>query len=306
MAGEVIRAWVVVIHRGCGRCGHRWHSLRMDIGVYSLEELNERGVDRRELGVLLDQGGLRRLRKGWFATPRASPAVTKAVSMGGTLGCLSGCSEHGIWTPNPVGLHVMLNPGVPVPRANGAELHRLKEPSRLPLAPVKTCLQQCISRHSPETGLIVVESALNLGLIREADARELIAAAPVAKRGGLAHFMPGAGSGSETRVRYFLQQRRFRVRPQVFIAGVGRVDLLVGRSLIIECDSQRHHSSPDRYRVDRSRDLSSRDLGYSTMRLSYDQIWYQWERTQRSLLAELSTGNHRRAPIPRNLMHGWR
>lgn len=108
--------------------------------------------------------------------------------------------------------------------------------------------------------LIVTESAVNLGLIGEPAARDLLGSAPAAKRASLTHFMLGAGSGSETRVRLFLQQRRFTVRPQVFIPGVGRVDLLVGESLIIECDSEQHHAAGARYRMDRVRDLASGDL----------------------------------------------
>lgn len=89
------------------------------------------------------------------------------------------------------------------------------------------------------------------------------------------------------------------MRTQVSIAGVGRVDLLVGESLIVECDSEKHHAPGERYRMDRIRDLASRDLGYTTLRLRYDQIWYSWALTQRSLLAELATGRHRRPPVPR-------
>ena len=35
----------------------------------------------------------------------------------------------------------------------------------------------------------------------------------------------------------WLQQVRVQVRPQVQIPGVGRVDLVVGNSLIVECDT---------------------------------------------------------------------
>ncbi|NHU85413.1 type IV toxin-antitoxin system AbiEi family antitoxin domain-containing protein [Kocuria sp. JC486] len=270
----------------------------MDLGVYSWGDLREHGVTRKQLDALLDSGGLQRLRRGWFATPRAPVSVTRAVALGGTLGCLSGCEQHGIWTPNRR-LHVMLNPGVPIPTVSGVHLHRLPEPTHRPLASVLDCLRASVLRHDTETALTVIESAVNVGLIRESDARDLICAAPASKRNALSHFTLGAGSGSETRVRYFLQQRRFAVRTQVSITGVGRVDLLVGESLIVECDSEQHHAPAERYRMDRIRDMASRDLGYTTVRLSYDQIWYSWALTQRSLLAELATGRHRRPPVPR-------
>lgn len=270
----------------------------MDSGIYSRADLRERGLDRQRLNALLEGGSLTRLRKGWYATARAAAPVARAVALGGTLGCLSGCEQHGIWTPNRH-LHVMLNPGVPRPAVTGIQVHRLTQATHAPLAPVMDCLREAIARHDVETGLIVTESAVNLGLIGESAARDLLGSAPSAKRASWSHFMLGAGSGSETRVRLFLQQHRFKVRPQVAIPGVGRVDLLVGESLIIECDSEQHHAAGERYRMDRVRDLASGDLGYTTIRLSYDQIWYHWEQTQRSVLAELATGRHRRAPVPR-------
>lgn len=270
----------------------------MELGIYSWSDLREQGVDRKRVNALLEAGVLRRLRRGWFATSKAPGPVARAVELGGTLGCLSGCEQYGIWTPNRH-LHVMLNPGAPILRANGVENHRLHDPARRPLASVMQCLREAIRRHDAETALIVLESAVGLALIHEWEAKDLIGAASLSKREALKHFTPGAGSGSETRVRYFLQQRRFAAQPQVLIPGVGRVDLLVGQSLIVECDSAQYHAPIERYRVDRARDLASRDLGYSTMRLSYDQIWYSWAQTQRSLLAELATGKHRRPPVPR-------
>ncbi|MDO5619210.1 type IV toxin-antitoxin system AbiEi family antitoxin domain-containing protein [Kocuria sp.] len=271
----------------------------MDLGIYSWSDLRELGMGRKQVNSLLDSGALRRLRKGWFATVQAPVPVTRAVALGGTLGCLSGCEQHGIWTPNR-NLHVMLNPGVPVPCVNNdVEVHRLRVATHQPLAPVMDCLGEVVVRHDAETALIVIESAVEQGLINEPDVNDLIGIAPTCKRHALAHFTPGAGSGSETRVRYFLQQRRFKVRSQVHIPGVGHVDLLVGQSLIIECDSKQHHAPQERYRVDRVRDLAARDLGYNTMRLSYEQIWYTWPQTQRSLLAEVASGRHRRPPLPR-------
>ena len=83
------------------------------------------------------------------------------------------------------------------------------------------------------------------------------------------------------------------VRAQAEIDGVGIVDLLVGDRLIIECDSQAHHGETN-YENDRRRDLAARDLGFTTLRLSYQQIWKHWKATQQSLTQEIRTRRHLR------------
>ncbi len=111
--------------------------------------------------------------------------------------------------------------------------------------------------------------------------------------------MGPAESGSETRVRLFLQQLNIPVAAQAVIDGVGRVDLLVGNNLIIECDSDEHHRSKEAHHKDRTRDLAARDLGYQTIRLSYRQIWFDWDATRESLLTTIRTRRHLRGPRSR-------
>lgn len=142
---------------------------------------------------------------------------------------------------------------------------------------------------------MVLESAVHKALLSTDLADTLIRAAPVHKQRTLRFFDGDAGSGSETRVRLFLQQHRYHVRSQQQIAGVGAVDLLVGRALIIECDSAAHHTD---HREDRRRDLAARELGYSTLRLSYSQIHKTWSKTSAKLLRILRTGEHLTPPSP--------
>ena len=53
---------------------------------------------------------------------------------------------------------------------------------------------------------------------------------------------------------------------QVVIAGVGRVDFVVNGWLIIECDSEEHHSSWADQKRDRRRDQAAAARGYATYR----------------------------------------
>jgi len=86
-----------------------------------------------------------------------------------------------------------------------------------------------------------------------------------------------------------------KVRAQVKIDGVGRVDLVVDDCLVVQCDGKRHHSNQYIYEQDRRRDLALRDLGFTVTQLSYKQIWDQWEATQQSLRRQIRRHEHRAA-----------
>lgn len=117
---------------------------------------------------------------------------------------------------------------------------------------------------------------------------------PTKKLQRLHKYLVYAESGSETRVRLFLQMRRIPVRIQVKISGMeGRVDLVVGDRLVIECDSHKHHSTPEDQLRDRKRDLALRALGYENIRLAYPQIWgLEWEETMQHILNEVRKRRH--------------
>lgn len=176
--------------------------------------------------------------------------------------------------------------------------HRMTRLPAEPIVDLRTALIQVCSCTDAETALITLESALNQQLITEDDLPDLTTKAPIKNRKILARACSTAQSGSETRVRNFLQSNRVQVNTQVAIPSIGYVDLLVGESLIIECDSRAHHTSSADYHSDRVRDARATLLGYTVIRLSYEQIWNEWEQTQTYLLQVIRTGAHRRPPTP--------
>ena len=103
-----------------------------------------------------------------------------------------------------------------------------------------------------------------------------------------------AESGSETRVRRYLERKGVTVKAQVRIDSIGRVDLVVGNSLIIECDSMAHHGSVEGYHRDRERDANALQLGYRVLRLTWEQIWLRWDETKQLLDQLTSSRFHRR------------
>ncbi len=268
-------------------------------GVYSFRDLQDRGYSRADIERLMRDGKLLRFARGWYASPTANSWVMRAITLGGRLGCLTGCEYYGLWTPRHHELHVIHHPGVTPAPAPAAVFHRSMSPQgSFALWPLDSCLEHVLRFHDTESALIVIESALNMGLIDTHEVQALCARHPNRGTPILTH-LDRAESGSETRVRYFLRRLPFAVRSQVEIDGVGRVDLLAGNSLIIECDSNAHHSSNGDYVRDRRRDLAARDQGFQTIRLSYDQMWYDWAATQESLLRQLRTGHHLKSPHQR-------
>ena len=269
-------------------------------GPYTQAQLAEQGMSPVEVRKLLDAGRMRRIRRVWLSDDRNSADAVRAVELGGRLGCLSACRHHGLWVPQDPDLHVALSPWESIPAfpGPGVQFHRLARSCPTAVLPLEDAVAQVVRRHDLETGLVVLESAVAEGRMLEGDARALIAELPTRKARAAQYFSPLAQSGSETRLRLFFQRNRIPVQPQAHVPGVGRVDLLVGRSWIIEADSDAHHSARQDVMVDRRRDLDSRVDGFDRDRFSYEQIWHTWDRTQDYLRKRIRTRRHLLAPVP--------
>lgn len=261
--------------------------------MYSMKALEQLGHSPSYIRGMIKSGQLQRISRGWYATPEADHRIVDQIRQGVRIGCLTGCKFHGLWVPPFSGTHVTYRTGTKPQSTSGTVVHRYDAPvSDTAIWNIRDCLGQVLRAHDPETALIVLESAVHLGLIRIYEAHTLIKAAPKRSQ-HLSRHLADTESGSETRVSYFLRARGVKVRNQVQIPGVGRVDIVAGERLIIECDSKRFHSSQENYEEDRRRDLTSIDLGYETTRLSYTQIWDSWEATRQSLRNQIQRKRHR-------------
>ena len=268
------------------------------LDIYSTARPRAQGFSRYDIKRLVDEGQVWRVSRGWYAGPRADEHVVSALKAGARCGCLSGCRLYGLWVPPSREVHIVFGAGGTRPKNRGPNSHTIRRP--IPASavwPMRECLEHVVRFHDTESALVVVDSAIELELLYPEEAAVLLKECGARGR-RVWRYVRRSQSGSETRVRFFLARNRVRVREQVYIPGVGRVDLLVGQRLIIECDSAAHHSEISRYREDRRRDLAARDLGYEVIRLSYAQIWYEWEATQRSILAEIRRRRHRGLPRP--------
>lgn len=270
----------------------------MYTGVHAHAELIEQ-YGRRGFERAVSAGELTAITRGWYAASQARSDVVAAVRAGGRLGCLSAAAVHGLWVPTQPYLHVAVRRrDQRLPATSGRlQFHGVRRWSdRQPVTTLWETLDQVVRHHDAETGMIVLESALNQRLITMADAATLTAGLPERKRSVFQHLVSSAQSGSETRVRLFLARRGVPVESQFFLPGVGRVDIRAGRSQLYECDSRRFHTATPYYEADRERDLIISGDRYRMTRLSYVQIWDGWDQTSARLLDTIRRRWHRVAP----------
>ena len=100
---------------------------------------------------------------------------------------------------------------------------------------------------------------------------------------------PASESGLETLARLSLRGRGIRIRSQVQVAKIGRVDLLIGDRLVLELDGESFHGDFER---DRARDRALIALGYVVMRITYRQLLEEWEVVERQILDVVRRREH--------------
>lgn len=269
--------------------------LRTNHGVISTAQLVQIGLSTWDIHRLVTSDALSRLRPGWFAGPTAHQEVRRAVRLGGALTCISALKLHELWTPPFQDLHFRRSlhrqrkSHTPSPcRPNGPELpvHRSVDPIGVALLAAARC------RPTPDA-VVLLDSALNLRKITEADLIELFTGQPACRR-RLLTLIDAAESGIETYIRLRLRSRGIRVQPQVEIPHVGRVDFLVGARLVIEADSRAHHDHPDSYHRDRLRDRTLRTMGFHVVRLTFADVMTPmlWASAEADLLAQVRRRDH--------------
>lgn len=266
-------------------------------GVMSTADLRRHGVTYPEVRLLREAGVLINLRRGWYAMEGADPLVRAAVASGGVLGCVSALKFWGVWTPPKANLHTRRSeflqlfpdrPGVLVCDPPGVHPAPIQSVDK-----IGTALQSAALCLPDDELVTVMDSLLNLRLASPTGLRSLLD--PISRRhAALIDQCDAAESGTETLVRLRLRRKGVKVRTQVPIAGVGRVDLLVGERLVIEVDSKSHHTSMANYHADRLRDRTLVALGYLVVRLTYEDVMFNWDAVWLDLQRLVRRKDHRR------------
>ncbi|WP_240658575.1 DUF559 domain-containing protein [Microbacterium sp. CPCC 204701] len=200
--------------------------------------------------------------------------------MGGRLACISALRRLNVFVLNLDSLHVHLPPtSSRLPREARAvrrhweRLRRQPHPRATSIEAFDALLQ-AVRCQPPRAAVATIDSALNGGVLAHDDLDELFRALPL-RFAVLRGLVDGrSGSGPETLVRLMLRSLGLHFEVQVPIPGVGTVDFVVEGWLIIECDSEAHHSSWEAQRRDRRRDQTAAASGYATYRpIAEDIMW---------------------------------
>jgi len=293
-------------------------AIRQVGGAANYGYLAASGVPRAVVQRAVRSGEIRRVRNGWFAVPEAPTDVVRAVRVGGTLTGASVARLHGLWLLPDRMLHVRVpstasrlrDPGDRTRRL-AAEAHRVcVHYSRAPgTGRARDMLVRALTEmflcDPGDAAIVAVDSALNLRELNPGGLAELRANLSPAQQQRLAFVNAGSDSGLETLLRLFCVRQRMRVRTQVRIRGVGRVDLLVGDRLVLELDGEGFHTGIE-FENDRRRDFELVQLGYLVVRISYKMLLHDRERVEAGILALVRRDEHlwsasrvRPTPTPR-------
>lgn len=250
-------------------------------GVARGTELAPYGWSRKRLSTAVHRNEVLRIRPGVFASHRAHRDVVAAAAHGGAVTCARALRRYGVWVldDSDERVHVWLGPAHRAHSHPGCHCVPHYRPGRLLLgiAPLEDALVHSLACHGAELFFAAFESAWNMRLL-SASARQRIRSALPRDARWLVDVARGdAQSGLESLVRLRLHILGIAVQPQVEIAGVGRVDMVVEGRLIIEADGRAHHEGVSQRHRDLVRDAAASRLGYETLRFDYAQIVHDWD-----------------------------
>ncbi|MGN6327202.1 endonuclease domain-containing protein [Pseudolysinimonas sp.] len=264
-------------------------------GLATTQDLRSAGMSERAIAAAVTAGRLRRLRRGWFAGPLAEPRVASAVAAGGRVACASALAMHGVWVLREDGLHVAVRDGSHRRSERGRRIHhrtlRAEQTDGLVESPLEALEQLSHCASAMET-VIAMNSALQHTLVTRS-ALATVFDRSRRSRWLLDHVDGRSQSGTETIARLALGRRGVRLRPQVVVPGVGRVDLLIGERLVLEIDGAAWHASPEAFEVDRRRDLELTVRGFLVVRISYRRVIDDWAGVESALLTLIGREEHR-------------
>ena len=268
-------------------------------GVVRTATLVSHGWTRSRLRCGVRTGRLRRLRRGWYAFPGADPEGVRAVASGGVLGCVSALKFYGVWDLHQSRLHVHRSE---FGRRRGGGRVCWCRPVGDRCSPssgvddVVDALRSASCCVADEDFVVVVDSAIDRGLVSRAEVVQCLSG--ISDRvDRLLGLTDRAESGTESLVRLRLRARNIIVWPQVSIPGVGRVDFLIGKRLVLEVDSVEHHLSRQNYQRDRVRDQKLVALGYLVVRVTWEQVMSGWEEVEDRILTIIRHRLHLRALV---------
>ncbi len=267
--------------------GPSFHTRR----IVHRHDLLASGMSAQQITQAVRVNELLRVRRDHYALPGTDRHTLEAVRVGGRKACVSAAEELGIFALDARFTHVHIDragsrlrsaqnrfmPLAALPR-NGVELHwspliDRADGSEYCVGP-RDALAQIIRCQKPPFALAALDTALHQRIIHREDLDDVFAHVPRAGQLLRSRIDARVDAGQETVLREIIRAGGLRCDIQVQIDGVGRVDTVVERCVIVEADSFAHHSSWESQVRDRERDRRAAMNGYVTLRLLYADIMF--------------------------------
>lgn len=271
----------------------------MDTGIFSTRLLRPHGLGHSDIRRAIATGTLSRIRRGWYATEAAAPDVIAAVRIGGRLTCVDALRFHGVWMLPSSGIHVRVSSGVALGPTGGARIHWTAERVGPGVDGIAEALHAALHCADLRTLVVAVDSIAHRRLLPHHELAGILQRSPRGRR--VRELLdPAAESGLETILRLALRRHRLRAKSQVVIAGVGRVDFLIGHRLVLEADGYEWHGSREAFERDRDRDRELVRRGYIVIRPSYRRILGDLDLIIDAVLAVVRRREHRWRAVHRS------
>lgn len=262
-------------------------------GVARVGTLRQEGYSERAVRSLATAGA-HQPRKGVWALPGADPGFLQAIVTDSLLTCASGASHYGLWLKDkPRSLHLASKHR----RGGHSPKHgrlRFAAYHRLPIAGIEDTVIHGLTCLPEVDAIAMVQSAMTQhGVPRAVLEAELTAnyygpaRKRLAKADGLSESVP------EISARLLFEAAGLSFTRQVQIPGVGRVDFLVDRWLIVEINGFEFHSSRAAWRKDMARSNTAQAQGYAVLSYAPEQIWNGPENVLQEIRAVLKRGRSR-------------
>jgi very-short-patch-repair endonuclease len=230
-------------------------------GAARRTDLLQAGVPERALHRSVAEGRIKRVGHGTYALPWTAPEVGLAALFRARIGCVTACEHWGLplWEDHSAP-HLTVSRHRSFARRDQREssqvvVHHTSTvgPNRL-WVPVAQAIDQAGWCTSPMGQLVLVDAALHAGVLFPGDLAHFEVRG-ARRRAWLRRMASGAAeSPLETVARVAIVSAGLRVKEQVIVPGVGRVDFVVEDAIAVEVDGWEFHKGRDAFERDRARD----------------------------------------------------
>ena len=228
-------------------------------GVAEVRTLRNAGVGKVATAQAVSAGTIERVRRGCYALPDADPAAVAALAWHGVPTCVTALEQLGLPVPASYGIHLAF----PATRSFSGRNsrppstvlpHYFDRPLPWGTAAVIDVASRCLNE---EDHLIAVDAALHGGTLSRGEIEQFVRCSAKRKRFLLKYCDGRAESPPETLARLALMRSGIWPDCQVWIPGIGRVDMLIDGGLIVEIDGEQYHIGERAFKDDRRRDRAA-------------------------------------------------